>query len=411
MISRRKVIKRISRIPLLGGLMGAGSFGTFVPRASAEKTEIAAPALKKRDYFKELGVRTFINAAGTYTALTASLMPKEVINSIQYAGNYYVNLDELQEKAGARIASMVRCEDALVSAGAFSAIIYATAACMTGKDRKKINQLPDDLTDIKNEVIIQKSHRFGYDRGVRNCGGTLVEVETIQDVENAINENTAMLFFFNAANNKGQIKDHEFAALGKKHQIPAFIDCAADVPPIENLWKYTKMGYDLVAFSGGKGLEGPQSAGLLLGRKDLIEAARMHMPPRANLGRGMKINKEEVLAMVVALEMYLEKDHAREWKQWEDQITHIREAVSDVAGISTEVYVPEIANHVPSLRIIFDKQKVSHTPKEIKEALREGDPSIEVASATEDTLHLTTWMMVKGDEKTVARRLSETLRA
>lgn len=412
MISRRKVIKRISSIPILGSLLGTGVIGTATAMAGTLGTAGIKSTLRERDYFEELGVRTFINAAGTYTALTASLMPKEVIESIHYAGHHYVNLDELQEKVGARIASMLRCEDALVSAGAFSAIVYATAAAMAGKDKEKIDQLPDDLTGIKNEVIIQKAHRFGYDRAVRNCGGKLVEVETDQDLENAINEKTAMMFFFNASNNLGKIKDKEFVELGKKHNIPTFNDCAADVPPVENLWKYTEMGFDMVAFSGGKGLEGPQSAGLLLGRKDLIEAARLNMPPRANLGRGMKINKEEVLAMLIALELYLEKDHEKEWKYWEDQIALIQKSISDIPGISTEVYVPEIANHVPTLRIIFDNSKIRHTPQDIKMALKsQGKPSIEVANATEDLLYLTTWMMDKGEEKVVARRLAEELRA
>lgn len=402
MISRRKVLKLISSTPVLGSVMGAGALASVEGKAGSPP---------RRDYFKELGVKTFINAAGTYTSLTASLMPKEVLDSINYAANHYVGLDDLQEKAGARIASMLRCEDALVSAGAFSAIVYGTAAAMAGKDPEKIRRLPDDLTGIKNEVIMQKAHRLGYDRAVRNCGAKIVEVETVRDLEQAINENTAMMLFMNLNNHRGQIKDKEFVQLGKKHNIPTFNDCAADVPPVENLWKYTEMGFDMVAFSGGKGLRGPQSAGLLLGRKDLIEAARLNMPPRANIGRGMKVNKEEVLAMLVALELYLEKDHDKEWKYWESQNAHIQEKIADIPGISTEIYVPEIANHIPSLRILFDRSKTKHSPREIKEALKNGNPSIEVASASEDALHLTVWMLNKGEEKQVARRLSETLRA
>ena len=403
MVSRRKVLKLISSIPVLGGIAGAGA----VTMSSAA----TAGPLIKRDYFEELGVRTFINAAGTYTALTASLMPKEVVDSIQYATHHFVSLDELQQKVGARIATMLRCEDALVSAGAFSAIVYGTAAAMAGKDPKKIAALPDNLTGIKNEVIIQKAHRVGYDRAVRNCGAKLIEVETVEELESAINEKTAMLLFINFSNNEGNIKDKEFVALGKKHQIPTFNDCAADVPPVENLWKYTEMGFDMVAFSGGKGIKGPQSAGLLLGRKDLIEAARINMPPRANIGRGMKVNKEEVLGMMVALELYLAKDHDKEWQYWESQNAHIQKSIADIPGISTEIFVPEIANHIPSLRILFDRSKTKHSPKEIKEALKNGQPSIEVAGASEDTLNITVWMLNKGEEKQVAKRLSEALRA
>ena len=338
-------------------------------------------------------------------------MPKEVVESIQYATHHFVSLDELQEKVGARIATMLRCEDALVSAGAFSAIVYGTAAAMAGKDPKKIAALPDNLAGIKHEVIIQKAHRVGYDRAVRNCGAKLIEVETVEELENAINGKTAMLLFINFSNNEGNIKDKEFVALGKKHKIPTFNDCAADVPPVENLWKYTGMGFDMVAFSGGKGIKGPQSAGLLLGRKDLIEAARLNMPPRANIGRGMKVNKEEVLGMMVALELYLAKDHDKEWEYWESQNAHIQKSIADIPGISTEIFVPEIANHIPSLRIHFDRSKTKHSPKEIKEALKNGQPSIEVAGASEDTLNITVWMLNKGEEKQVAKRLSEALRA
>src|SRR5690554_1502498 len=403
MISRRKILKTMSAVPFVGGLLGAQTLSA----ATSEMETVPA----KRNYFEELGVRTFINAAGTYTALTASLMPKEVIASIQYAAHHYVGLDDLQEKVGKRIAGMLRCEDALVSAGAFSAIVYGTAAAMAGKDPEKIRRLPDDLTGIKNEVIMQKAHRLGYDRAVRNCGAKIVEVETVRDLEQAINENTAMMLFMNLNNHRGQIKDKEFVQLGKKHNIPTFNDCAADVPPVENLWKYTEMGFDMVAFSGGKGLRGPQSAGLLLGKKELIEAARLNMPPRANIGRGMKVNKEEILGMMVALELYLQKDHEKEWKYWESQNAFIQKSIEGIPGISTEIFVPDIANHIPSLRINFDRSLTKHSANEIKEALKGAKPSIEVAHAFEKSLSLTVWMLNKGEEKIVGKRLAEALRA
>ena len=393
----------MSAMPFVGGLLGAQTLSA----ASSEMENLPA----KRNYFEELGVRTFINAAGTYTALTASLMPKEVIASIQYAAHHYVGLDDLQEKVGKKIAEMLRCEDALVSAGAFSAIVYGTAATMAGKDQKKIAQLPDNLDGIKDEVIIQKAHRVGYDRAVRNCGANLIEVETASDLERAINPNTAMMLFMNFNNNVGKIKDREFVELGKKHEIPTFNDCAADVPPVENLWKYTEMGFDMVAFSGGKGIKGPQSAGLLLGKKELIEAARLNMPPRANIGRGMKVNKEEILGMMVALELYLQKDHEKEWKYWERQNAYIQKSIEGIPGISTEIFIPDIANHIPSLRINFERSLTKHSPKEIKEALKMMKPSIEVANASEKSLNLTVWMLNKGEEKIVGKRLAEALQA
>ena len=241
----------------------------------------APVAMSAPDYFRELGVRPFINASGTYTAMTASLMPPEVMDAINYASKHYVMLEELQLKVGERIAKLVQADAAMVTSGAASALTLGTAAVLTGTDQQKMVALPDLATNMKSEVIIQKSHRFGYDHAVRNCGVRLVEVETREDLERAVNPKTAMMLFYNNNNKEGRIQDEEFVQLGKKHAIPTFNDAAADVPPVENLWKYTKMGFDLVAFSGGKGIRGPQSAGLLLGSKDLIAAARLNAPRTA----------------------------------------------------------------------------------------------------------------------------------
>ena len=289
MWSRRRFLESASALPFIGGWLG--------PREAGAATVAAAAS---RDYFAELGVRPFINAAGTYTAMTSSLMPAEVVAAIEYAAKHYVMLDELHDKVGARLATLLRCEGVMVTSGAASALTLGTAAVLTGTDQQKIVDLPN-LAGPRREVIVQKTHRFGYDHAVRNCGVDLVEVETREELERAVTERTAMMLFYNANNFVGRIRDEEFAQLGKKHRIPTLNDCAADVPPVENLWKYTGMGFDLVAFSGGKGIRGPQSAGLLLGRKDLIAAARLNGPPNSNsIGRGLKVNKEEMLGMFVA---------------------------------------------------------------------------------------------------------------
>jgi L-seryl-tRNA(Ser) seleniumtransferase len=228
-------------------------------------------------------------------------------------------------------------------------------------------------------------------------------------MEKAINKKTAMLWFLNANTDNGEIKYDEFLAIGKKHNIPTFIDCAADVPPVENLFKFTKMGFDLVAFSGGKGIRGPQSAGLLLGKRDLIKAARIHTPPRGStIGRGMKVNKEEVLGMLVALEMYLAKDHAKEWELWENQIKLISDSALSLKGVQTEIHVPPYANHVPSLRIKWDSKLVKITPEEARKKLMEGHPSINTVGDKE-SIGITTWMMDPGQERIVAKRIKEVL--
>lgn len=400
-IKRRDLIKQLSALPLIGGWFGTTAFHPAVP---------GKPAFR-RDYYKELGVRTFINAAGTYTALTGCLMLEEVVDAYNYASGQYVALDDLQDKVGERLAELIGCEAATVTSGAFSAITLGTAGVLTGLDPKKAAQIPTDLSGMKSEVIVQKAHSIGYSHALRNCGVKVVEVETRKELEEAINEQTAMLWFLNANNFVGKIQYKEFIEVGKKYGIPMMNDCAADVPPVENLWKYTEMGFDLVCFSGGKGLRGPQSCGLLLGRKDLIQAARLSAPPRGDtVGRGMKVNKEEILAMLIAVENYLGRDHAADWTLWEGQIKLISDTVSAVPGVKAEIHVPDIANHVPSLRIRWDQEKIKTTPNDVRQSLRMGNPAIETVGGGE-SVDITTWMMNPGEERIVARRVKEILTA
>jgi len=398
MWSRRRFLELVSGLPLVGGIIEAN---TMPARA-------AAPRSPGRDYFRELGVRPFINAAGTYTAMTASLMPPEVMEAINYASKHYVMLDELHDKVGERIATLLHCEAAMVTSGAASALTLGTAAVLTGTDRQKIVELPN-LATMKGEVIVQKSHRFGYEHAVRNCGVRLVDVETREELERTINGQTAMMLFYNNNNMEGRIRDEEFAQLGRKHGIPTLNDAAADVPPTENLWKYTKMGFDLVAFSGGKGLRGPQSAGLLIGRKDLIAAARLNAPPNGNtIGRGLKVNKEEMVGMLAALELYLATDHVAERREFEARAEVIRSGVATVPGIKAEIFVPDVANHVPHVRISWDAAAKGIAPTDAVNGLRAGEPSIGTRSEG-DALVIGVWMMRPGEEKIVARRLREVL--
>ena len=401
MINRRKVLQSLAALPFAGSLFGANSL-------SAQTNSAAVVSSLRRDFFKELGLRTFINAAGTYTSMTGSLMPKEVVEAISYGANEYVNLDDLQDKVGERIAELLECEYATVSSGCFGAMSIGMAGILTGKDPKKVKQLPN-TEGMKNEVIMQESHSIGYAQALTNVGAKVVRVKTANQLEKAITDKTCMLWFLNAHTDRGEIKWEEFIDLGKKHNIPTFIDCAADVPPVENLFRFTKMGFDLVAFSGGKGLRGPQSAGLLLGKREYIEAARMHTPPRGEtIGRGMKVNKEEVLGMLAALELYLEKDHRKEGEMWESQIQLISDSANSVVGVETEIHVPPYANHVPSLRIRWDEKKVKITPNEVRKQLTEGHPSIQTVGDSK-SVGMTTWMMVPGQERIVAKRVKEIL--
>lgn len=408
MISRRRLLQYLPSVPFVGGLF-AGSFATGDGGSTiASSLGNGGPIPGYRDYFAELGLRTFINAAGTLTALSGSLMPDEVVQAYDYARREYVRLDDIQDNVGERIASMLGVEYATVTTGAFGAMTIGTAGVLAGMDEKKVARLPD-TTGMKDVVIKVGTDDIGYIHAILNTGAKVIEVTTLQELEDAIDEQTAMLFLFNAYNNS-EITPEQLVAVGKKHGIPTFNDIAADVPPVENLWKYSKMGFDLVAVSGGKGLRGPQSAGLLLGRRDLIQAARLHTPPRgATIGRGMKVNKEEVLAMMVALEWYLAKDHEQEWKQWESQIQFISDTVKSVPGTGTEYHVPEIANHVPTLRISWDQNHVKITPDEAKQRLREGHPSIETGGGKDD-IGVSVWMMRPGEVEIVAYRIRDVLR-
>ena len=393
MTNRRGFLRGVSG----GALLGAGGAGCT----------LSPPGAVSRDYFAELGLTEFINAAEPYTMLTGALMPREAVEAYVYASSRYVRLNDLHDAVGKKLAEMTGCEAAMVTAGAASGLTLGTAACVTRGESKAVQQLPD-TTGLKNEVIIQKAHRYGYERAVLNCGVRFVEVETREELEGAINENTAMMLFNNTNDPDGRIKVAEFAELGKKHNVPTFDDCAADVPPKEHLWEYLNMGFDLVTVSGGKGICGPQNAGLLLGRKDLIEAARVNAPPNSRgIGRGMKVSKETLLAMLVAVEVYLQRDHDADWQEWERRVTFIADEVSKIDGIKTEMFAPPLHYNVPHLRILWDEAKLGFTAAEVKEQLRMGTPSIEVRSSPPDRIELGVWMLREGEDQIVASRLAE----
>ena len=403
-MKRRELIKNLTILPVSGALIGS---------AFPFETVIASPmplTPVKRDIFKELGVRTFINAAGTYTAMSGSIMHDEVVDVIRFSSEEFAMIDEVQEKVGARIAAICHAEDATVTAGCWSALVLGTAGVLTGIDMKKVAQLPN-LEGIKSEVIVQKTHNHAYVHALTNTGVKIVEIETAQELENAVNEKTAMMWFLNYAGPNGQIQDKEWVALGKKHNIPTMIDMAADLPPVENLWKFNDMGFDLVCVSGGKGLRGPQSAGILMGKKDLIAAARLNAPPRGgNIGRGMKVNKEEILGMYVALEKFISIDHKKEWKMWEDQIAMIENAAKKVDGVTTKVTIPPVANVTPTLNISWETDKIKLSKDDLIGGLRDGDPSIAVMGGGEDSINITVWMLKPGQEKIVAKRVQEELK-
>jgi L-seryl-tRNA(Ser) seleniumtransferase len=349
------------------------------------------------------------------TVLGGSLIRPEVDLVMKMAARHFVPILELEAAAGKRITKMLNLPDgydAIVTSGAAAAMQSGLAGILTGDNAQFIAQLPD-LTGMKSEVIIQKSHRNPFDHQLRATGVKLVTIETREQLLSAINPRTAMMHFSNFANTNGAIKVDEWVQIAHAHDVPAFIDAAADTPPVSHLWDYAKIGYDLVAFSGGKAIRGPQCAGLLIGRKDLVAYALMNNSPNEDtLGRSQKVGKEEIVGMIKALELYLAEDHEALSREWQRRLDYISGVITKVPGVSTQFVVPEIANHVPHMSINWDRKHVSASPAQISEALRQSKPSIVLVPAEAgEGLSMNSFMLQPGEERLVAAKLAQLLRA
>jgi L-seryl-tRNA(Ser) seleniumtransferase len=416
-ITRRKMLRKGAQAALAGAVGACAA-----PALRAETSSLPAPA-KGVDYYQKLGVNTFINAAGTYTVLSASTMPDEVQAAIALASLHPVNLLELQDAAGAYLAKRLKCGGALVTSGAAGALTVGTAACITLGNKPAIVSIPTDMAGLKNEVIVQKAHRYDYDHALRNCGIRYVEVETMDDYEKAFTNKTVMTHFFNAAEG-GKISREDWIRVAHQHGIPCFNDAAADVPPISNLWNYTQMGFDLVTFSGGKGLRGPQCTGLLLGRKDLIDAAKQNNSPYSNtVGRGMKVAKEEIVGLVAAIDWFLSQDDAALEGEFQKRAELIATKLKTLPTIKTQTFIPEVANHVPHLLITYDQNHIKISAADVMQQLRSGNPRIELNPGTggapasaglpggPNTIIVGVWMLQPDEDAIVANRLYEVLQA
>jgi uncharacterized pyridoxal phosphate-dependent enzyme len=364
--------------------------------------------------YDELGVTTVINCQGTMTMLGGSVIRPELEAVMAQAGRHFVRIPELEVAAGKRIAEMLKLPEgytALVTSGAAAAMQSGLAGILTGDNETFIRQIPD-LAGMKSEVIIQKSHRNPFDHQLRTTGVKLIEVESRDDLRQAISPRTAMMHFSNFANSQGHIKVDEWVKLAKEYKIPCMNDAAADTPPVSHLWDYANLGYDLITFSGGKAIRGPQCAGMLIGRKDLVAYALLNNSPHEDtIGRSQKVGKEEIVGMVKALELYLNEDHEALTKEWQDRLESVSRQITKVPGVSTSFFVPEIANHVPHMRIVLDPAKFSVTPKEVSQLLKDFKPSI-VMSVGEDApgLGMNSFMLEPGEDKIVAATLVRILR-
>ena len=379
----------------------------------------ATTSLTGEDYYAKLGVQPIINAAGTYTYLTAAVMPPSVRRAVEQAAHHPVRLKDLQRASGEYLARKLHCEAALVSSGASAALTLATAACIAKANGLPPEAIPSRVAGHRNQIVVQKAHRYEYDHAMQLCNVEIKEVVNVDDYRAALNNQTVMTNFFNAAEG-GEIGREEWLRFAHEHGVPCHLDAAADVPPIANLWNYTGMGFDLVSFSGGKGIRGPQNAGLLLGRKDLIELAALNDNPNSDaVGRGMKVAKEQIVGMVAAVDWLLEQTDASMEAEFLRRTAVIQQALKSVPFVKTRTFTPQIANHVPHLLIDIDPERVGMTPLQVAEELRNGSPSIELNPATGtdgrgltgtlNSIVLSTWMLQQGEEHTVAGRLRAVL--
>ncbi len=391
-------------------LFRGGGLAALVGLLPGRKASGAGPLSYGADIYESIGVRPLINCKGTFTIIGGSLMLPEVKQAMEAASRHYVHLDELMEAVGKRLGELTKAEYGIVTAGCAAALTHATAACIAGADPEKLQRLPY-LDGLKSEVIMPAYSRNVYDHAVRMLGVRIVEVETIEQLKEAFNEKTAMVMILAGPGDDGPLGVGPVSEIARRKGVPVLVDAAAEHLVIPN--PHLERGADMVGYSGGKCIRGPQCAGLLLGRKDLLQAAWLHSAPHHAFGRSMKVGKEEVMGMLAAVELWVKRDHEAEWKQWESWLETIARRVRKIDGVTTEVLLPRsLSNRSPRLRVRWDAERLGMTGTELEKLLLEGTPRIILGGATgdrrrggESTATIMPYMMNPEDAEVVAERM------
>lgn len=386
-----------------GGLLGGGA-----------KPAAGAPLRFGSEIYESIGVRPIINCKGTFTIIGGSLTFPEVKRAMDDAGQHFVHLDDLMAAVGKRLSELTQADWGIVTAGCAAALTHATAACIAGADPEKLQRLPN-LTGLKSEVIMPNYARNVYDHAVRMLGVRTVTVGSIEEFQGAFNEKTAMVMLLAGPNDEGPFGTEAVCRIAHEHKVPVIIDAAAEYLMIPN--PHLKRGVDMVSYSGGKCIRGPQCAGLLLGRKDLLQAAWIHSAPHHAFGRSLKVGKEEIMGMLAAVELWVKRDHDTEWKTWESWIDVIAAKAKKVDGVTTEIHQPEgLSNRSPRLRIKWDPARLGIVGTEAEKILLEGDPRIILGGASgdrrssgESSLTIMPYMMRPGDAEIAAERIRAVL--
>jgi L-seryl-tRNA(Ser) seleniumtransferase len=398
-----------------GAVLAAAGVSASIPEP-ALAAPAPAPALELGgNLYQSIGVTPIVNCRGTYTIITGSQTLPEVKRAMEQASHAYVHMDELMEAVGQRLAELTKAEWGIVTAGCAAALTHATSACISGGDPEKMQRVPN-LTGLKNEVVVPRYSRNEYDHAVRMLGVKMVEVETAAQFEAALSPQTAMVMILSCpAAEKGELSIENACAMARPKGVPVIVDAAAETLTIPNI--HLAHGANMVAYSGGKCLRGPQAAGLLLGQKDLVRAAWINSAPHHTFGRSLKVGKEEIMGMLAAVEMWVKRDHDAEWKQWQAWLDYIAEQATQVAGVTSEILQPEdLSNHAPRLRLHWDAARIGITGTEVEDILWHGQPRIAVneSSGTRrdnrpSSLTIMPYMMMPGDDKIAAAAIRKLL--
>jgi L-seryl-tRNA(Ser) seleniumtransferase len=415
-MTRREMMQSGLALPIAAGAGRLGAVPVEPVAAGAAAAGVATPeAFPRSPLYAKLGVRTYINARGTLTTLSGTLMLPEVKAAMEEASRHYVQIHELQAQVGRRLADLTGAEAAFVTAGASASLCLATCAVTAGADPARIDRLPD-LTGMKSEIVIQKAHRGSYDHAFRMVGVTLVAVETADQMKAAIGPKTAAAAMVLSHDSPGHRIDLEqMIAISHAGNVPLILDAAAELPPASNLRRFVAMGADLVAFSGGKNLRGPQCSGLLLGRKALVEAAYANSAPHNRFARIAKVGKEEIVGLLTAVELYLARDHDAERREWTARLDRVAARLAGVPTLFTEFITNDDLSHSPRLSVQWDEQRLGVTLADMLRRLESGDPPI---VATDMTTYTPSWtrgigifpaLLRPGEEIIVADRVKAIL--
>ena len=415
MLSRRYLLK-------LAGLFSAG--GAVPTAAAAGAPAVGLAQAEAGNVYKAIGVRPLINCRGTLTIIGGSIELPEVRAAKSAANQQHAHLDEVMDAVGKRLAELTGAEWGMVSSGCAAAMSHATAACVAGGNPDLHVRIPNLEGFAKDEVIIPTHSRNVYDAAIRAVGVKVIEVDSPEALQLAIGPRTAMIYIFaGPRNDTGPFSTEVICGIAKPKNVPVFVDAAAEILTIPNI--HLQRGATLVGYSGGKFIRGPQSAGLMLGRKDLVKAAWVHSAPHHGYARAMKVGREEMIGMLAAVESWVKRDHAAEWKQWVDRCDYIADRVSKIAGVTAVVQREPgagLSNRSPRLSIRWESQKLGITGPQVAEILDTTEPRIALGGAggggggraaqpqQGDTgIAIASAMMAPGDEKIVAQRIHQVL--